>query len=112
LRWSASNGNQLKAINLNIPSAEIASTSSGSAQIFIYSKEVSQDTLIFQFYDNGGIMRREGRMLLNFTGWRDYHRSYYYDYNNGTGTSAGFLLNQCVIIYKPQNAVTTKTIYL
>lgn len=112
LKWLAANGNQLKAINLNIPSSEIGSTTSGSAQIFIYSKEISQDTLIFQFLDNTGVKRREGKMLLNFKGWRDYHRSYYYDYNNGTGTSAGFLLNQCVIVYKPKISTNIATIYL
>jgi len=110
LKWTATNGNQLRAIDLNIPSSEIGNTTSGSAQIFIYSKEVSNDTLIFQFFDNAGVKRREGRMLLNYKGWRDYHRSYYYDYNN-EGTMAGFLLNQCIIIYKPQQITSTKTIY-
>jgi|GEM_PF-954893 len=111
LKWVAGNGNQLKAFNLGIPSAEISSTSSGSCQIFVYNPEVSNDTLIFQFYDNTGVKRREGKMLLNYKGWRDYHRSYYYDYNNGN-TMAGFVLSQCNIIYKPQNGASVKTFYI
>lgn len=112
LKWTAGSGAQLKAVNLNIPSSEIGNATSGIAQMYIYSQEVSQDTLIFQFFDDLGNKQREGRMLLNFKGWRDYHRSYYYDYNNGTGTSAGFPLNQFVIVYKPQNPTITKTIYI
>lgn len=111
LKWTAAKGNLLKAINLAIPQTEVASTSTGSAQIFIYSTEVSQDTLLFQFFDNDGTKRREGRMLLNFKGWREYHRSYYYDYNNGN-TLTAFPLNQCIITYKPQSAGSIRSIYL
>ncbi len=111
LKWTAGNGNQLKAFNLGIPSTEIASTLSGSCQVFIYSPEVSNDTLLFQFFDNTGVKRREGKMLLNYKGWRDYHRSYYYDYDNGN-TMAGFVLSQCNIIYKPQNTASVKTLYI
>ncbi|WP_017260057.1 polysaccharide lyase family 8 super-sandwich domain-containing protein [Pedobacter arcticus] len=112
LKWVAAANNELRAIDLNIPLTEIASTSTGSAQIFVYSKEVSNDTLYFTFFDQNNVQRRQGKMLLNFKGWRDYHRSYYYDYAVNNGTVAGFLLKKCVVTYKPVHPTAVKTIYL
>lgn len=46
----------------------------------VYSEKVSNDTLVFRHYDANGILRQEGRMLLNFRGWRLYQRHLYYDF--------------------------------
>lgn len=99
LKWSAINGNKITVSNLNIPSSEVGSSISSTAQLFVYNLEASNDTLIFEFFDGSGVLKRKGTMLLNFKGWRDYHRSYRYDYNNGN-ESASFLLNECKITYK------------
>ncbi|TZF82587.1 T9SS type A sorting domain-containing protein [Pedobacter sp. BS3] len=111
LKWAVHDGDKLTATNLAIPSSETGSSSASSAQIFIYSPAVSNDTLVFQFLDNSGNLKREGHMLLNYQGWREYHRSYRYDYNNGNEL-ASFALNTMTIQYKAANAGTSKTIYI
>jgi chondroitin-sulfate-ABC endolyase/exolyase len=99
LKWAAVKGNKITATSLNIPSSEVGSYSASSAQLYVYSPTVSNDTLLFEFLDNAGIVQRTGKMLLNYKGWRDYHRSYRYDYDI-SHNSASFLLNQCRITYK------------
>nr|WP_294896710.1 polysaccharide lyase family 8 super-sandwich domain-containing protein [uncultured Pedobacter sp.] len=110
LKWTATKGKQLTASSLAISSSEIGSTTSGSAQLYVYSPAVSNDTLLLEFLDNSGVVMRTGRMLLNFKGWRDYHRSYIYDYNNGL-QMASFALNQCRITYKPVSSSATLTLF-
>lgn len=100
LKWNAFSGEQLTASNLNIPSAEIGNFSASSALFNIYSEHAGNDTLVFRFYDTAGVLKREGRLLLNYKGWREYHRSYRYDYNNGAELAA-FVLNKMEVIYKP-----------
>ncbi|HTN21794.1 MAG TPA: polysaccharide lyase family 8 super-sandwich domain-containing protein [Pelobium sp.] len=109
LKWTPQSSSILTASSLNIPSSETFNYQSSSAQFFIYSTAVSTDTLIFKFYDASNVLKREGRMLLNYQGWREYHRSYRYDYNNGNESSA-FLLNKMEIVYKPSTS-TNHTIY-
>jgi chondroitin-sulfate-ABC endolyase/exolyase len=111
LAWNVKNGVYLRAINLAIPTAEVDSAAISAAQIFIYSPAASNDTLLFQFFDEGGIVRRQGRMLLNYKGWRDYHRSYFYDYSNG-GTIAAFNLSEMKITHKPVDTASSYTIYI
>lgn len=110
LKWTPQSGSVITASSLAIPSSEIGSFSSSAAEFFIYSNSISADTLVFKFYDSGNVLRREGRMLLNYQGWRSYHRSYRYDYNNGSESSA-FALNKIEIIYKPGTA-TNNVIFL
>ncbi len=98
LKWSATNGNKITATDLNIPASELGSYDPNSAQLFIYSPSVSVDKLIIEFLDNNGVVQRTGTMLLNFKGWRDYHRSYRYDYSLNNNLP-GFVLNQCRITY-------------
>jgi chondroitin-sulfate-ABC endolyase/exolyase len=97
LKWSATKDDKITATSLNISSSEVGAGS--SAQLYVYSPAVSSDTLLFEFLDNTGTVKRTGTMLLNFKGWRDYHRSYIYDYNVSNNMPA-FLLNQCRITYK------------
>ena len=110
LKWTPQNGSILTASSLAIPSSEINSTTSSTAQFFVYSSRVSTDTLIFRFYDGSNVLRREGRMLLNYKGWRSYHRNYRYDYNNGA-ESGSFTLQKMEVVYKP-STTTYNTIYL
>lgn len=97
LKWSAAKGDKITATSLNISSSQVSAGS--SAQLYVYSPAVSSDTLLFEFLDNTGTVKRTGTMLLNFKGWRDYHRSYIYDYNVSNSLPT-FLLNQCRITYK------------
>lgn len=113
LAWNVTNGTVLTASSLSITSGQTGSTSSATAQFYIYNAVPSQDTLVFSFYTNGNpIPQRVGHMLLNFAGWRDYHRNYRYDYDNGRDIGSGFALDQMTITYKPANPSAAPTIYL
>ncbi|RFS17203.1 polysaccharide lyase family 8 super-sandwich domain-containing protein [Emticicia sp. C21] len=111
LKWTAKAGTVLTANNLGISKAEIGNRKASSARLFIYSKRVTGDTLIFRFYDKAGVKQREGHMLVNYKGWRDYHRSYFFDYNNPTWLPL-FELDRMEIVYKPVNPASTTTLYL
>src|SRR5690606_19349640 len=108
LKWEAKDNDVLTVGPLSIP--EKATIRHLAAEIFVYSKAPSLDTLIFQFYDNEGQLKREGRMLLNYKGWRAYHRSWQFDYNNGIDQEP-FRLDKCHIIYKSEKTAAGKTIY-
>ncbi|MGQ7947297.1 polysaccharide lyase family 8 super-sandwich domain-containing protein [Flavobacterium sp. WC2509] len=110
LKWNAASGNVLKADNLGITAAQTFLYGANNAQFFIYSQNVSNDMLIFRFYDNNNNLMREGHMLLNYKGWRDYHRSYRSDYNFGADLP-GFALTRMEIIYQPENPASTTTLY-
>ncbi|WP_017257330.1 polysaccharide lyase family 8 super-sandwich domain-containing protein [Pedobacter arcticus] len=111
IKWVATDNKKIMASSLNIPSGEVGSATASSAQLYVYSSEANNDQLIFEFLDNSGVVQRTGTMLLNFVGWRDYHRSYRYDYNNGN-EKASFNLNQCRITYKKvAPAGTTRTLF-
>lgn len=99
LKWIAIDNSKLFATGLNIPTSETGSSTSSSAQLYIYNGEPSEDKLIFEFLDNNNVVRRTGTMLLNYKGWRDYHRSFRYDYNFRS-ESGSFLFNQVRITYK------------
>lgn len=109
LQWQVANGTVLTARDLGISSADIGGAS--AARFFIYSKEVTNDTLVFKFYDKDGVQKREGRMLLNYKGWRDFHRSYRFDYNYGKELPA-FALDKMEIVYKSEIPLATATMYI
>lgn len=111
LKWNAASGAVLTANNLGITSAQTGSSTASNAQFYVYSPTVSNDTLVFKFYDNAGVLQREGHMLLNYKGWRDYHRSYRSDYNFGNDLP-GFALNKMEIIYKPATPGASTTLYM
>lgn len=97
LKWTPTNKASITLSTLNIPSTEIGNTTTGVAQLFIYSNKVSADTLVIKFYDNNNVVKREGHVLLNYKGWREYHRGYVADYGSAT---ASFLLNKVELTYK------------
>ncbi|WP_256009919.1 polysaccharide lyase family 8 super-sandwich domain-containing protein [Desertivirga xinjiangensis] len=105
LKWVPQAGAVLTAGALNIPAADTYNYTANSAQFFVYSSSVSTDTLIFKFYDANNILKREGRMLLNYQGWREFHRSYRYDYDSGSELP-GFFLNKMEVVYKPSSSLT------
>lgn len=111
LKWEAKKDNWLKATGLAIPATELDTTTS-NAQIFIYSPAATNDTLLFQFFDETGALQRQGKMLLNFKGWLEFHRSYFYDYADGIATSPAFSLSEMQITYKPVNPASTCVIHI
>ncbi|PTQ93958.1 putative secreted protein (Por secretion system target) [Mucilaginibacter yixingensis] len=114
LAWSVTNGAVLTASSLGITSAQTGNFTTSAAQFYIYNAVPSQDTLVFSFYTNGNpTPQRVGHMLLNYAGWRDYHRSYRFDYNSGLDMGpGGFTLDKMIITYKAANSSSTPTIYL
>jgi len=108
LKWEAKDNDVLTVAPLSI--SEKATIGHLAAEIFVYSKVPGLDTLIFQFFDNKDQLKREGRMLLNYKGWRAYHRSWQFDYNNGIDQEP-FRLDKCRIIYKSEKTAAEKTIY-
>ncbi len=111
LLWKAKNGEYLSAAALAIPSAELNNATNSQAQIFFHSPAATNDTLLFQFLDETGVVRREGKMLLNFKGWREFHRSYYYDYSSGIAASP-FNLEEMRITYLPVNPADSCTLHI
>jgi len=111
LKWQAKNGGYLRATGLAIPLAELNNPASATAQIFIHVPAATNDTLLFEFFDGNGIVQRSGRMLLNYKGWREFHRSYYYDYSNAAPVPA-FILNEMKITYKPVNSADSCSIHI
>ncbi|WP_162846952.1 polysaccharide lyase family 8 super-sandwich domain-containing protein [Mucilaginibacter gracilis] len=111
-KWTTNAGGKLSASALGISAADIWYYSANSAKIHIYSKAISADTLVFQFLDAAGNVQREGHMLLNYKGWRDYHRSYRYDYNYGLQSASSFALDKVNIIYRPAGGTGQAVIYV
>ena len=108
LKWEASDNDAIVISELAIPETETAGPL--ASEIFVYSKEPAFDTLVFQFFDLEGKLKREGRMLLNYKGWREYHRSFEYDYNGGEDQTP-FKLNKCRILYKSAKERASNSIY-
>lgn len=111
LKWHAKKGVYIRATNLAIPKASLDSAASAIAHMFIHAPAASNDTLLFEFMDDSGLVRRSGKMLLNYKGWREFHRSYAYDYSAGS-LVPGFLLNEMKITYKPANIADSCLIYI
>jgi hypothetical protein len=106
LKWAAAAGDTLQALSLGI-GTDIGS----SSHFYIYSPAAGQDTLIVQFLDNSNTVQREGHVLLNFSGWREYHRNLLTDYNYG-GTLSRFNLQGARIIYRPATPGASGSIWL
>jgi hypothetical protein len=67
LKWEVRNGTVLTANNLGISQTDISNGIAGAARFFIYSRHISNDTLVFCFFDKDGMVQREGHMLWNYT---------------------------------------------
>ena len=107
LKWAAGAGDTLKAVSLGIASSALSS----SSHFFVYSPAAGSDTLIIQFLDNSNVVKREGHMLLNYQGWREYHRNLLDDYNYGSSLPS-FSLNGFRIIYRPATSGASGKIWL
>ncbi len=99
LKWEATNNQVLTANNLGISATQTGSTANSTTHFFIYSEAESVDTLVIQFLDNLNAVRRTGKILLNFKGWRDYHRNFVTDYGQGNNLP-GFTLSSVKFIFK------------
>jgi len=106
LKWTAGAGDTLKASSLGI-----GTNISASSHFFIYSPAAGNDTLIVQFLDNTNTVQREGHVLLNFGGWREYHRNLLDDYNYGASLPR-FNLQGFRVIYRPGTPAGTGKIWL
>nr|WP_199156526.1 MBG domain-containing protein [Pedobacter sp. ASV2] len=86
LKWT--NIKNYDILTLDVTKAKMVSQWNNSLLINIYSEKKTEDSLIVKLYNDKNVVVRTGRMLLNFTGWRAYHRSITYDYGiNGTNES-------------------------
>jgi len=106
LKWGAGAGDTLRASSLGI-----GLNMSSSTHFFIYSPAAGQDTLIVQFLDNTNTVQREGHVLLNYKGWREYHRNLLTDYSYGD-TLSKFNLQGFRIIYHPSTPNASNNIWL
>ena len=116
LKWNVVSGGKLTASSLKIPSIETFNWDGSGTRFYIYNKTASNDTLVVRFYDNTGAVKRVGRMLLNYTGWREYHRSLRFDFGNTDDKKQeglpGFAYDKFELEYKPQSAVSTTILHL
>lgn len=93
LKWTAVPNQVLTVSGLNVSASVVGSIYSGTAHFWLYSEEVSADTLIVDFLDSLDDVKRTARVLTNFKGWRDFHRNYATDYGGGNAL-AGFILKK------------------
>lgn len=116
LKWDAASSGKLIASELNIPSGETKDFYKSGLRFYLYNKTVSNDTLIVRLYDNTGALKRVGKMLLNFTGWRDYYRSTKFDYGfTGNSNQNGlpeFAFDKFELEYRPQLAGNEAAFYI
>jgi chondroitin-sulfate-ABC endolyase/exolyase len=108
LKWEPKDKDAIVIAALGIPKEETIGHL--ASEIFVYSRRASLDTLIFQFLDTNGKVQRTGRMMLNYNGWREYHRSLGFDYNKGAD-SEPVELDECRIIYKSGKGSKGNAIY-
>ncbi len=86
-----------------------AQTSSNRIVVFpVYSEVASNDTLVFLHYDSNGTLRQKGHMVLNFTGWRPYHRHLYHDF----GGKGWYGYKRLDIVYRPKQSGAGVTIWM
>lgn len=50
-----------------------------SAFMYIYNQTIKNDTLLVEFME-GSVVRKTAKVLLNYSGWREFNRCYIYDY--------------------------------
>jgi len=107
LKWQVAAGDTLKALKLNIPASAISS----SSHWFVYCAAVSTDTLIIQFLDSNNVVKREAHMLLNYKGWREFHRNLKDDYNYGSSLPL-FSPDHVQMIFRPSSGSSTAAVYI
>lgn len=74
----------------------------------LYSEKASNDTIVFKQYNAQGSQVQEGRILLNFKGWRVYHRHLYYDFGGTSWTGYKTL----EMVYRPEGGGGARTVWL
>ncbi len=70
LGWEA---NGTAVLTVTFPS--FTASTGNSAFLQIYTPEVTNDTLVIEFFNSANI-RRTANYLLNYKGWRDFNRAY------------------------------------
>jgi len=58
--------------------------SSGSYSCFfnIYSAELTENVLVVDFLDDGGVVKKTANVSMDFKGWRDFNRAYAKDFKS------------------------------
>ncbi|MEJ8844080.1 polysaccharide lyase family 8 super-sandwich domain-containing protein [Lacibacter sp. H375] len=97
LKWAAIH-DQVLTVDINYTASQTGS-SNAITHFYLYSSGATTDTLYLRFFDADGSVKRTGRILLNFNGWRDYHRSLVEDYG-GNNNLPGFNLDKIEFTFK------------
>ncbi len=93
LKWET---NAKTILNISLP-AQYTASNGNSAFLQIYSPEVSNDTLVFEFLNNNNV-RRTANYLLNYKGWREFNRAY-----NEYASNTSFSVTAVRITIKPSS---------
>ncbi|OAQ40777.1 hypothetical protein A5893_07515 [Pedobacter psychrophilus] len=106
LKWTPTSNQTLTASNLGITTSQTGNASTSGTHFYIYTNTNSaSDTLIVQFLDGSGAVKRTGNIVLNFVGWREYHRNLVTDYGGGNALP-GFDLSTVKFIFKKKSGTT------
>ncbi len=106
LKWTPTNNQTLTAGSLAISSAQTVNTTTSNTRFYIYTNTNSaSDTLLVQFLNPSGAVQRTGTIVLNFTGWREYHRNLVSDYGGGNALP-GFDLSAVKFTFKKKSGTT------
>lgn len=65
--------NESAMLTVTFPS--FTASTGNSAFLQIYTPEITNDTLVVEFFNNANI-RRTAKFLLNYSGWREFNRAY------------------------------------
>ena len=110
LKWAATH-NQVLSVNVNYTASQ-TEASNAITHFYLYSSGATTDTLYLRFFDADGSVKRTGRILLNFNGWRDYHRSLVEDYGGGNNLP-GFALDKIEFTFKRSGSLeSAKNIWI
>lgn len=102
LRWDATNGATIDV------ALDKATYWNSIIYIPVYSLKPSSDKLIFRFYadtDKKELIR-SSEMLLNFKGWREFHKHLNLDFGKNQPRN-GFRLMEVEFVAKDKNAINT-----
>ncbi len=106
LKWTPTNNQTLTASALAISAAQTENSTTSVTRFYIYTNtNNASDTLLVQFLNPSGAVQRTGTIVLNFTGWREYHRNLVSDYGGGNALT-GFDLSAVKFTFKKKSGTT------
>uniref|UniRef100_UPI00047A73FC chondroitinase family polysaccharide lyase n=1 Tax=Pedobacter glucosidilyticus TaxID=1122941 RepID=UPI00047A73FC len=106
LKWTPTNNQTLTVSGLTISLAQTQNSNINNTHFYIFTNTNSaSDTLLVQFLNPSGEVKRTGTIVLNFTGWREYHRNLVADYGGGNALP-GFDLSTVKFTFKKKSGTT------